>query len=136
LNDLIRMRGRPNDVESLVKQTAAVDGVAVSIRIEEEPGSSGKSLISHYSRDVLAGYDCRGIRSVGDKVTRANPFSAACERRDVRLIRGNWIGPFLDELCAFPVVSHDDQVDAVVGAFNQLHTAFKLSLGSTFAGSV
>lgn len=137
LADLIRMRGRPQEIESIVKQTAMADGIGVAVRIEEEPGSAGKSLVSHYTRDILPGFDARGVRSVGDKVTRSMPFSAACERRDVKIVRGNWIGAFLDELCAFPEVAHDDQVDACTGAFNQLHQAYKLNLGSLFkVGSV
>jgi phage terminase large subunit-like protein len=31
-----------------------------------------------------------------------------------------WNGVYLDELCSFPTGTHDDQVDASSGAFNQL----------------
>lgn len=120
LLDLVRMRSTPREVESVIAQTAALDGREVSIRLEQEPGSSGKSLIDHYEREVLFGYDARGVPATGDKVTRSLPFSAACERRGVKLVRGQWVGPFLDELTAFPVVAHDDQVDAAVNAFDAM----------------
>jgi predicted phage terminase large subunit-like protein len=129
LMDVIRVRATPKEVEKIVAQTAALDGREVSIRIEQEPGSSGKSLISHYQSDVLFGYACRGVPSTGDKVTRANPFSAACERGAVKIVRGAWVGAFLDELCAFPVVGHDDQVDAAVSAYDELSTDVAMDSG-------
>ena len=127
--DLQRTRSTPQAVESLVKQTAAIDGKGVSIRLEQEPGSAGKAMVSHYQNNVLNGYDCRGIPATGDKVTRANPFSAACEQRRVKIKAGAaWIPEFLDELCAFPEVGHDDQVDAAVQAFTGLHTFFTIGV--------
>lgn len=135
--DIVRMRATPREVERVIKQTAMLDGVGVSIRIEQEPGSSGKSLVDHYNRDVLTGFDCRGVPATGDKVTRANPFSAACEQGRVKIAAAKWAGEFLDELCAFPEVNHDDQVDAAVGSFSNLTTAFTLNMSSSFSvGSV
>jgi predicted phage terminase large subunit-like protein len=117
ISDVIHFRARPKDVETTVLQTAQVDGYDVGIRMEQEPGSAGKSLVEHYSR-LLSAYGCQGVPSHRDKVTRAQAMSAASERGDVRLVRGNWLGTFLDELCAFPAVTHDDQVDAACGAYN------------------
>jgi predicted phage terminase large subunit-like protein len=34
------------------------------------------------------------------------------------MFRGEWSEKFLDEITAFPDGSHDDQVDAASGAFN------------------
>lgn len=118
--DVRHFRGRPSEVERNVRQTAASDGFDVAVRIEQEPGSAGKALVSHYARDVLPGYDCRGVPSRGDKVTRAQSVSAACERGDVKLVRGAWNAEFLDQVCAFPAVPHDDMVDGLSGAFNDL----------------
>lgn len=131
--DILRTRSTPQEVEKLIAQTAQLDGKGVSIRIEQEPGSSGKSYVSHIARDVLNGYDCRGVPATGDKVTRANPFSATCERGDVKLVRGNWISAFLDELCAFPQVNHDDQVDAVVGAYAGAVSGFTMHISDDVA---
>ena len=38
----------------------------------------------------------------------------------VKLRRGRWIGPVLDEIEAFPLGGHDDQVDGLSGAFMRL----------------
>ena len=40
----------------------------------------------------------------------------------MRLVRGPWLGPFLDEVEAFPLGGHDDQVDAMSGAMMRLRS--------------
>lgn len=125
LIDVRRSRSTPSDVQKLVLQTAAIDGTGVFIRFEQEPGSSGKALLHHYLK-LLNGYAAKGVPSTGDKVTRANPFSSACERGAVVLVRGAWNLPFLDELCSFPQAGHDDQVDAATSAFAELTAGNRL----------
>lgn len=119
--DVKKARVRGEKVEQLIAQTAYEDGHSVSIRMEQEPGSSGKALIDQYARYVLSGYDFMGLRSTGDKVTRAMPFAAAVANGNVRCVRGSWLTDWLDELASFPeACDHDDQVDSVVGAFTHL----------------
>jgi len=119
--DVRKVRARGDKVEQLIAQTAAEDGKTVAIRIEQEPGSSGKALIDQYARYVVPGYDLVGLRASGDKLTRARPFAAAVANGNVRLVRGAWITDFLDEMASFPeACNHDDQVDSVVGAFTFL----------------
>lgn len=119
--DVRRARVKNEKVEQLIAQTAAEDGHTVGIRMEQEPGSSGKALIDQYARYVLPGYDFQGIRSTGDKFTRARPFAAAAANGNVRLVRSSWITDWLDEVSAFPeACDHDDQVDSAVGAFTYL----------------
>lgn len=119
--DVKRARVKNEKVEQLVAQTAAEDGHTVGIRMEQEPGSSGKALIDQYARYVLPGYDFHGIRSTGDKFTRARPFAAAAANGNVRIVRSSWITEWLDEMSSFPeACDHDDQVDSAVGAFTYL----------------
>lgn len=119
--DVRKIRAKGDKVEQLIAQTAMEDGKLVSIRMEQEPGSSGKALIDQYARYVIPGYDLIGIRSTGDKVTRARPFAAAVANGNVRLVRGGWLTDWLDEFASFPeACSHDDQVDSAVGAFTYL----------------
>jgi predicted phage terminase large subunit-like protein len=119
--DVRRIRARGEKVEQLIAQTAYEDGHAVSIRMEQEPGSSGKALIDQYARYVLPGYDLIGMRASGDKVTRARPFAAAVANGNVRVVRGTWLTDWLDEFASFPEARvHDDQVDSAVGAFTYL----------------
>jgi predicted phage terminase large subunit-like protein len=122
LADMRHMRGTPAQVEALIRQTAELDGRAVTIYIEQEPGSSGVNTIDHYQRHVLPGFAVKGIRSTGSKAERAAPVSSAAEAGNVKLLRGAWIGAFLDEAEAFPNGAHDDMVDAVSGAIGKLTT--------------
>jgi predicted phage terminase large subunit-like protein len=119
--DVRKIRAKGEKVEALIAQTAAEDGRMVAIRIEQEPGSSGKALIDQYARYVLPGYDLSGIRATGDKVTRARPFSAAVANGNVRIVRAPWLTDWLDEMASFPeACDHDDHVDSAVGAFTHL----------------
>lgn len=119
--DVKKARVRGEKVEQLIAQTAYEDGRGVAIRMEQEPGSSGKALVDQYARYVVPGYDFQGIRSTGDKLTRARPFAAAVANGNVRVVRGTWLSDWLDELSSFPeACDHDDQVDSAVGAFSYL----------------
>lgn len=118
--DIRRIRGTPQTVEALIAQTADLDGRQVAIRMEQEPGSSGVAVIDHYARRVLPGWDFKGDKKTGDKVNMARPVSAAAEQGNVKIVRGTWISAFLDEAEAFPQGPHDDQIDAVSGAFREL----------------
>jgi predicted phage terminase large subunit-like protein len=121
IEDVLREQMDPLSVELVIKQTAEMDGRPVSIVEEQEPGSSGKSVIKGRARD-LAGYDYAGVPSSGDKVTRARAFRAQCQARNVLLVRAPWNRAYLDELAVFPAGAHDDQVDASSAAFNELTT--------------
>lgn len=120
LLDIRRVRARPLDVERLIRQTAELDGRGVEIWMEQEGGSSGVAAIDHYAREVLKGFAFRGVRSTGSKTERARPLSSAAQAGNVFLVRGTWASDFLDEAHAFPGGPHDDQVDAVSGAFLQV----------------
>jgi len=119
--DVKKARVKGEKVEQLIAQTAYEDGHTVAIRMEQEPGSSGKALVDQYARNVLHGFDFAGIRSTGDKITRARPFAAAVANGNVRCLRGPWLTDWLDEMSSFPeACNHDDQVDSAVGAFTYL----------------
>lgn len=123
LADIQRRRGRPAEIEALVRATAELDGYDVEIVIEEEPGSAGKSLVDHYRRNVLQGWTVHGERATGDKVTNAGPLSSQAEAGNVVLIRGPWNEPFIVEAEAFPPPEgkgHDDQIDAASKGYNWL----------------
>lgn len=124
--DVIRFRKSPAESDSIMEQQAAIDGAGIPIREEQEPGSSGKKLISIHSRGIFQGYDYAGLPSNGDKVVRAKPFSAACQNRNVKLVRGPWINDYLRELELFPQKEvHDDQVDASSKAYNEIASKTK-----------
>jgi predicted phage terminase large subunit-like protein len=135
--DVIRTRVTPHERAKLVRNTAMADGIDVAIRIEQEPGSSGVDVIDKYVREVLPEFNCRGEHTTGkDKVVRAQNFSAAAGNRRVKLLGGGtWISQYLDELCAFPVVGHDDQVDASVTAHKALYNLAEIESGFFMAAA-
>jgi predicted phage terminase large subunit-like protein len=120
VDDVERFRAGPHEVERRVAAIAAEDSAAVPVRMEQEGGASGKSLISHYRRNVLDGFDFRGVHPTGSKEVRAQPVAARAEAGEVKLVAGPWIDEFLSELASFPEGLHDDQVDALSGAFSAL----------------
>ncbi len=116
IEDVQRFRGRPREVMDRVHHTAVLDGHGVSVVLEQDPASAGKTEIEVY-RQRLVGFAVLGRRPDGDKVTRAKPASSYAEARNLKLLRAPWNAPFLAELEAFPDGTHDDQVDALSGAF-------------------
>jgi predicted phage terminase large subunit-like protein len=123
-----RLRGTPREVEAAIRRTAELDGHGVIVGIEQDPGQAGVFEAQYYAR-ALAGFNVRLQRPTGDKVTRAQPVSAQAEAGNVSLVKGPWVDKFVAELEGFPEGDHDDQVDALSGAFTMLH-------GSAFAASL
>lgn len=118
--DVQRDRVSPGAVEELVKATAELDGKGVPVWMGEDVGQAGKHQVSTYVK-LLNGWNVHGFKETGDKVTRAGPISAQCERGHVSLVRGRWNEPFLQILEAFPTKGiHDDDVDALSGAHSVL----------------
>jgi len=121
IEDIIRVRKRPAETEQLQKITSVTDGHNVAIREEQEPGSSGITTIDMKARNIFVGFNYQGIRSTGSKILRAQGFSAAAERGQVKIVRGcRHIEEFFNELESFPGGLHDDMVDSASGSFSEL----------------
>lgn len=119
IEDIIRVQKKPHELEEIIKSAAAVDGYSCAIRMEQEPGSSGIITIDHYARNVLLGYDFKGVLSTGSKVERARSASAAAQAGRVFISdRCRNMLPFFDEADLFPYGAHDDTIDGFSGAFN------------------
>lgn len=131
--DVKRIRNTPQVVESLVIQTAELDGRTVPVQMEQEPGASGKMAVDYYRRKVLSGFMFRSSRPSGSKRVRAGPVSSQAEAGNVKLVSGAWNAAFLDELEIFDQGAHDDQVDALSGAFEHF---YRMAPVSTRARSV
>lgn len=126
--DVRRARVSPEKVRKLVVETAAEDGAAVEVVVEQEPGAAGKILADDLRRELAAvGVRCHVFRpdkTTGDKVARAHPFSAACEQGRVALVKGQWVKAYLAELTSFPAKGvHDDMVDATCAGYSRLTRA-------------
>lgn len=120
--DIVRFRGSPEKVERVILETAARDGAGVRIRMDQDPGQAGKAVVSHYGRNVLLGYDFAGSPVSKDKQSRVGLWAPKAKRGEILLVRGDWAGDFIDEAVGFGANKslHDDQMDAVSGAFENL----------------
>ena len=134
--DIKRIRGTPLEVEHLVRATAQADGPSVPVFIEQEPGSSGLSVMEHYEREVLRGFTFEHERSTGSKGERAKPWSAHAERGWVKILDRDWNEAFLSEHEGFTGEkdkSHDDIVDACSSAFSRLNQPVEFTTESFLA---
>jgi len=125
VENIVRFRGTLARVEETIRNTAQADGHAVRIILEQDPGQAGVAEVNYYIR-ALAGYAVRANVVTKDKQTRVRPVSAQAEAGNVKLVRGPWNEGFLRELENFPEGTHDDQVDALSGAFNSLLGTHKI----------
>lgn len=129
VEDLVRVRGSAHEVDALIRLTAARDGKAVLVREEQEPGSAGKAICETRAR-ALAGFNYRGVPSSEKKELRWAPLLIQAEVGNVAVLSGPWNAAFWDEVAEAPFGSHDDQLDAVSGAFQEV------AVGSTLPANV
>lgn len=118
---VVTTQSEGHQVRELIKATAELDPLGTEISLPQDPGQAGKVQKSDMVA-MLAGYTVHAEPETGDKVTRAQPFSAQCEAHNVAIVRGEWNEAYLDELCLFPAGQFKDQVDASSGAFGRLVT--------------
>ena len=117
--DVIRGRWEYPALLRIIAQTAQADGIQV--RQSVETGGTQKGVLDLLlAEPVLAGIPFRGLVPTSDKIVRANSWLARAEQGRIKLIRGDWNGAWLDEVCSFPEGEHDDQVDSTSGAFSDL----------------
>jgi predicted phage terminase large subunit-like protein len=120
LRDMIRGRWEWPDQEKIMVETMLAEP---SVEQGIEKALHGIAALQALSRRPdLARHTLRGITVDKDKLTRALPLAARAEQGKVALVRGAWVAPFLDELCAFTGdgTTHDDQVDTAAGGLAML----------------
>jgi predicted phage terminase large subunit-like protein len=126
---MARFRKRPKETEDKVRHFAETDGDKVKVRMEQEPGSSGKYTIANFKK-LLKGYPFGPDNVTGSKLDRANPLSAKAESKKVFVLRGEWNEPFFDEAEMFPDGTFKDQVDAASGAYKGLSTSVAVAVSA------
>ncbi len=117
--DVVRGQWSPDERNLRMRQTAAMDGPLVAIRLPQDPGQAGKEQAQALLR-MLAGFPVKVVPVSGDKQVRADPFAAQLNGGNVWCLRAPWNGAFVEELRQFPSGRHDDAVDAAADAFNEL----------------
>jgi predicted phage terminase large subunit-like protein len=119
VQDIMRLRGGPDEVEATIVNTARQDGYGVRIGIAQDPGQAGKTQIAYLTRK-LAGFTVESGPETGDKATRAAPYTSQVNVGNVSVVEAKWNKAYLDELRAFPGGTKDDQVDASSRAFSMV----------------
>jgi predicted phage terminase large subunit-like protein len=117
--DVVRVQESPEGVEATIRATATRDGAGVTVAIPQDPGQAGKAQVRALTR-LLAGFPVSSKPVSGDKVTRARPLAAQINVGNVTLVRGAWNAALLEEMRNFPNGAHDDQIDALSLAFDEL----------------
>jgi len=121
--DVVRGRWSIHQRNLRIRETAERDrdryGRGLIIWIEQEPGASGVAA-SQYLIGQLRGHNVRTDRVDKAKEVRWEPWAAQLEAGNVFLVKGAWNDAFIQEHLIAPSGSHDDQLDAAAGAFNNL----------------
>lgn len=126
----------PGRRDDRIIQQAQMDGRAVVVGIEQEPGSGGIAQAESLQKRLKKeGYRCVIERATGDKMHRADPFASELERgwstawqpdektglcRGVRMVAGAWTQEYVDEVSGFPEAELKDLMDASSGGFEYL----------------
>jgi predicted phage terminase large subunit-like protein len=119
IEDVVRMRGSPSEVEQVILATARVDGVGVPIVLPRDPGSAGAVAVMYLTRS-LAGYRVISTPVTKSKEVRATPLASQMAVGNVWVLKASWTRTLREELAVFPSGSHDDIVDSLADAFNFL----------------
>lgn len=124
ISDMIKLKQEWPVVRKVLINTATAEpGTLVGV----ESAVHGLAAFQELMREPqLVGTSLKSIRVDKDKISRALPVASRAEAGKVKLIRGNWIADFLDEATSFPHGAHDDQIDAVSGAFGMLKEPRKI----------
>ncbi len=119
ITDMQRKQKSPGNVKKMVNACAEGDGHGVKIWMEQEPGSSGKTVITDYEK-FLKGYAFEGEKATGPIEVRASPLIAAIEAGNVYVMKADWNENLKDELDGFPDADNDDQVVVLALGYNKL----------------
>ena len=120
IEDVVRGQWSGTEVKGIVKQTAARDGTEVTVVMEQEPGSGGKTQVELY-RTSLIGFNFEPVSSRIKKELTWDPFADEAAIGNILLLNRDWVPDFLYELERVPnPEGYDDQTDSASGAFKFL----------------
>ena len=122
--DIVRVKTKYPDLKELIINTALSDGPGVKIGLEDV--GAQRAVVDDVARDRrLANYVITARRPMGNKLARAMPWISRTKLGDVCVFQSAWLDDFKAECAAFRVDMthpHDDQIDAVSGAWHVLMT--------------
>jgi predicted phage terminase large subunit-like protein len=139
ISDIRRWREEPGMSDLRCKATVLHDTGRVTQVMEKDPGAAGKIAIRHFRNGPFATATFHSVDSTGksrgrtttiqagkntptSKIIAAGPLASHANAGEVFVvIDGSWDHEaFLSEIEIFPDGEHDDQADAVSGAYNYL----------------
>ena len=85
-----------------------------------EPKASGKSVVQRIRELTLGNVNLQEYRlPEGDKVARLSANQPYFEAGRVCVLKGKWNEEFINEICGFPNMAHDEAVDCINMAITQ-----------------
>lgn len=126
--DVINRRCDSAEVRELIKMTCAADRAKygrVLTRLPQDPGQAGKAQAESFLK-FLSGFVVKILPESGDKVTRAEPFSAqwlgleGMDKGNVDVLIAPWNEMYFNQMESFPQSKFKDMVDASSSAFNEI----------------
>jgi predicted phage terminase large subunit-like protein len=127
IKDIARTRSNPGHVKSFVESTMDMDGRRVKVRFAIDPAQAGKAQAGDYVKLALdKGLDAHARREQDPKDQRIQRVSAAVTpppdkmHGRLRIVAGHWNAGFILQAEAWPDVKHDDDLDALAGAYEEL----------------
>ena len=117
--DLVHGNWSSNEVLKRFKKTAHRDGRGVLIKIEQEPGSGSKLLISRFRNEKdLRKYHIRADKVHLKKNVRSFDLEAIAEDHRCYFVRADWNIDLIDQLVSFTGKegASDDMVDTATGS--------------------
>ena len=117
--DLVHGNWSSNEVLKRFKKTAKHDGRGVLIKIEQEPGSGSKLLISRFRNEKdLRKYHIRADKVHLKKNVRSFDLEAIAEDHRCYFVKADWNIDLIDQLVSFTGKegASDDMVDTATGS--------------------
>lgn len=117
--DLVHGNWSSNEVLKRFKKTAHRDGRSVLIKIEQEPGSGSKLLISRFRNEKdLRKYHIRSDKVNLKKNVRSFDLEAIAEDHRCYFVKADWNIDLIDQLVSFTGKegAADDMVDTATGS--------------------
>ena len=117
--DLVHGNWSSNEVLKRFKKTAHKDGKNVLIKIEQEPGSGSKLLISRFRNEKdLRKYHIRADKVNLKKNVRSFDLEAIAEDHRCYFVKADWNIDLIDQLVSFTGKegASDDMVDTATGS--------------------
>lgn len=137
--DVINRRLDSAEVRELIKMTCIADRAKhgrVTTRLPQDPGQAGKDQAQSFLK-FLSGFTVKILPESGDKVTRAEPFSAqwlgleGMDKGNVDVLIADWNEMYFNQMENFPQSKFKDMVDASSSAFSEIENGMTYSAPPT-----